>query len=425
MPTATKIYFVNGCLSIILTDRRLATLEEYKDGERSPGTIFEGLRPWQKIELSEGIFELDLDLDPIEILRSTNPQVKELEEKLKQVHEALDNAESYELMTARESLAFTEEWEEVQELQEKLNLAQKILEQRPEYKEVKKWEEIVRELTAEMVQDYKDLEIARANTVRAEILAYFEVRTEHDTGAMDRQWRADCSDCQWVLAPKDSPQFKQVVEWSSEFQYVCSEEGRTFSDSWVLAASYDENSLWEKAERAWQAGDYEPLTTVREAVGNTPNGWLQGIIGRTVGSQWAVPFDLEKFLKLNWQRYDAGVNTIEGYRYYQALTENVIGYQRAGFLFDFEEKDLDKIELVDGKHGKELVSDLIQIQPARQAYLIIGNGQELGVNKDIIVTAHPGVFATSINAMDMADHTVQELYTYSCTHNTPFIVKAR
>ena len=45
---------------------RLATKEEYMLGDRCVGSIFEALEPGEAIELQEGVFRLDEDLDPIE-----------------------------------------------------------------------------------------------------------------------------------------------------------------------------------------------------------------------------------------------------------------------------------------------------------------------------------------------------------------------
>lgn len=42
----------------------LATKDEYMEGDRSVGSIFEALNPEEVIELSEGILTLDEDLDP-------------------------------------------------------------------------------------------------------------------------------------------------------------------------------------------------------------------------------------------------------------------------------------------------------------------------------------------------------------------------
>lgn len=59
----TKIYIRDGVLSF--EGDRLATLEEYELADRCIGSIFEALKPGEKIELADGLFQIDEDLDVI------------------------------------------------------------------------------------------------------------------------------------------------------------------------------------------------------------------------------------------------------------------------------------------------------------------------------------------------------------------------
>lgn len=58
---ATKIYCNNGLLSF--DGEALATSEEYALADRCIGSIFEALEPGEEVELADGQFTLDEDLD--------------------------------------------------------------------------------------------------------------------------------------------------------------------------------------------------------------------------------------------------------------------------------------------------------------------------------------------------------------------------
>lgn len=61
---ATQIYNFEGTLNFD-SNGDLATKAEYELVDRCVGSIFEALEPGEKVELAEGIFELDEDLDLI------------------------------------------------------------------------------------------------------------------------------------------------------------------------------------------------------------------------------------------------------------------------------------------------------------------------------------------------------------------------
>ena len=61
--TATSLYFTDDLLSV--DGDTLATKDEYLLADRCWGSVFEALEPCERIALSEGIFELDSELDPI------------------------------------------------------------------------------------------------------------------------------------------------------------------------------------------------------------------------------------------------------------------------------------------------------------------------------------------------------------------------
>lgn len=63
--TTTKIYSNNGFLNFSLG--QIASLEEYLLADRCQGSIFESLKPSEVIELKEGKFELDGELDPYQV----------------------------------------------------------------------------------------------------------------------------------------------------------------------------------------------------------------------------------------------------------------------------------------------------------------------------------------------------------------------
>ena len=46
---------------------RLATVEEYEMGDRCIGSVFEALQPGEQVELQEGVFTLDDELDLVKM----------------------------------------------------------------------------------------------------------------------------------------------------------------------------------------------------------------------------------------------------------------------------------------------------------------------------------------------------------------------
>ncbi len=58
---ATQIFFKDGLLSF--DGSVLATKEQYQSGDRCVGSVFETFKKGEKVELQEGEFELDEDLD--------------------------------------------------------------------------------------------------------------------------------------------------------------------------------------------------------------------------------------------------------------------------------------------------------------------------------------------------------------------------
>ena len=59
---ATQIFFKDGLLSFDGCSV-LATKEQYQSGDRCVGSVFESLNEGEKVQLQEGVFELDEDLD--------------------------------------------------------------------------------------------------------------------------------------------------------------------------------------------------------------------------------------------------------------------------------------------------------------------------------------------------------------------------
>lgn len=60
----TQIFFDDGLLT--WEGERLATKEEYQAADRCVGSIFESLSPGENIQLLDGYFVLDDDLDLIQ-----------------------------------------------------------------------------------------------------------------------------------------------------------------------------------------------------------------------------------------------------------------------------------------------------------------------------------------------------------------------
>lgn len=58
---ATQIFFKDGLLNF--DGSLLATKEQYQSGDRCVGSVFESLNEGEKVQLQEGVFELDEDLD--------------------------------------------------------------------------------------------------------------------------------------------------------------------------------------------------------------------------------------------------------------------------------------------------------------------------------------------------------------------------
>lgn len=68
-PTQVWIEEETGALhwgSGVYQSNRLATREEYEAADRSIGSIFEALKPGENIQLADGYFVLDDDLDLIQ-----------------------------------------------------------------------------------------------------------------------------------------------------------------------------------------------------------------------------------------------------------------------------------------------------------------------------------------------------------------------
>ena len=59
---ATQIYNRDGFLNF--SEGNLASVEDFKSADRCIGSVFEVLEPGEFVELKEGIFSLDEDLDP-------------------------------------------------------------------------------------------------------------------------------------------------------------------------------------------------------------------------------------------------------------------------------------------------------------------------------------------------------------------------
>lgn len=60
----TKILIQDGLLQFD-GEGELATVDEYMLADRCVGSIFQALEPNETVELKEGCFQLDEDLDPI------------------------------------------------------------------------------------------------------------------------------------------------------------------------------------------------------------------------------------------------------------------------------------------------------------------------------------------------------------------------
>lgn len=63
-PLRREIFIDDGVLSF--TGSQIASVDEYMEADRCVGSVFEALNPGEQIELIEGIFILDKDLDPQE-----------------------------------------------------------------------------------------------------------------------------------------------------------------------------------------------------------------------------------------------------------------------------------------------------------------------------------------------------------------------
>ena len=64
---ATQIFFKDGLLSFDGSDGSvLATKEQYQLADRCVGSVFESLNEGEKVQLQEGEFELDEDLDLVQ-----------------------------------------------------------------------------------------------------------------------------------------------------------------------------------------------------------------------------------------------------------------------------------------------------------------------------------------------------------------------
>lgn len=57
----TKIFIQDETL--VWDGERLATVEEFEQADRCVGSVFEALQPGERIQLAEGVFQLDSDLD--------------------------------------------------------------------------------------------------------------------------------------------------------------------------------------------------------------------------------------------------------------------------------------------------------------------------------------------------------------------------
>lgn len=61
---ATAVYAHD--LGLESPSERLATIDEYMLADRCIGSFFEVLQPGGYVQLAEGVFQLDKDLDPVQ-----------------------------------------------------------------------------------------------------------------------------------------------------------------------------------------------------------------------------------------------------------------------------------------------------------------------------------------------------------------------
>lgn len=133
---------------------------------------------------------------------------------------------------------------------------------------------------------------------------------------------------------------------------------------------------------------------------------LETIEQRTSGSQWEYDdknkYPWQQLTKLSWKRlykYEYNPLIHKGdCQYFHVNSDKVLGMQKFQLLSEFE--DYSSIQMVDGNHGIELVTNQVVEVPTHEAWLILGTAQDSNEtkhpNKLMPWTAYPGELTASI-----------------------------
>jgi hypothetical protein len=172
------------------------------------------------------------------------------------------------------------------------------------------------------------------------------------------------------------------------------------------------------------------------ALENNPE-YLDGIINRKSGSQWAGKFNWEGILNLNWQLAYKELSIIHHpnctylsldiskYRHPAFLA----GTQKIRLLSDFNRKELKSVKLTDGSHGLELVSDFVEPEKAKIVWLILGDAYKNGQKVEghfMPWACFPGELTASIKHVPKHfewDGSVLDLWAIAKEEGLPIAVK--
>ena len=158
------------------------------------------------------------------------------------------------------------------------------------------------------------------------------------------------------------------------------------------------------------------IVSAFQALEDSDPDWLQAIINRPAGSQWGrILESWSEIASLKWRRLalEERVDRLhlpQCIYYHHISTEDdspptgldLRATENMKLLSEFE-GDFSSIQLVDGAHGLELVSELVEPTPTREAWLIIGPKRGELYPPSVVWTAYPGRIAASVTKHKLWD----------------------
>lgn len=180
------------------------------------------------------------------------------------------------------------------------------------------------------------------------------------------------------------------------------------------------------------SGQTKQIVKAFELLEKTDPEWLQAIVNRPTGSQWGHSLiDWTEIAELPWKRLEL-TDRINGlhlpqciYYHYIKQSSDTIGLhpdatENIKLLSEFD--DFSSIRIEEGAHGLELVSEEVQPRKTEEAWLIIGPQRGNDYPPEIVWTAYPGRFASTVVRHPLWDGTLDRLRAIARTQ-IPVAVK--